>query len=196
MRLQDKFLAEIDASPWLVSSSATDYPLNAIIEPHSHRKHQLIYAISGVMVVTSAMNQWTVPPSRGIWMPCGQVHAIRCIGSVRMRSVFVRPDSLPDMPAECRAVAISPLLSELIRTAVDITQPYAGDSREARVMRLILDELRILGPAQGRPDDVQPAIDRRPGQAPFPAGIDDGVDVRPGQIANRHGPDDRHDPGL
>jgi AraC-like DNA-binding protein len=61
-----------------------------------------------------------------------------------MRSMFVRPDSLPDMPAECRAVAISPLLSELIRAAVDITQPYAEDSREARVMRLIIDELRIL----------------------------------------------------
>ena len=104
MRLPDKLLAEIDASPWLVSSSATDYPVNAVIEPHSHRnKHQLIYAISGVMVVTSAMNQWTVPPSRGIWMPCGQVHAIRCVGSVKMRSMFVRPDSLPDMPAECRA---------------------------------------------------------------------------------------------
>lgn len=145
MRLPEKLLAEIDASPWLVSSSATDYPINAVIEPHSHRnKHQLIYAISGVMVVTSALNQWTVPPSRGIWMPCGQVHAIRCIGSVRMRSVFVRPDSLADMPAECRAVAISPLLSELIRAAVAITQPYADDSREARVMRLILDELRIL----------------------------------------------------
>ncbi len=145
MRLPDKLLAEIDASPWLISSSATDYPINAIIEPHSHRnKHQLIYAISGVMVVTSALNQWTVPPSRGIWMPCGQVHAIRCIGSVRMRSVFVRPDSLADMPAECRAVAISPLLSELIRAAVAITQPNADDSREARVMRLILDELRIL----------------------------------------------------
>ncbi len=145
MRLPDKLLAEIDASPWLVSSSATDYPVNAVIEPHSHRnKHQLIYAISGVMVVTSAMNQWTVPPSRGIWMPSGQVHAIRCVGSVKMRSMFVRPDSLPDMPVECRAVAISPLLSELIRAAVGITQPYAEDSREARVMRLILDELRIL----------------------------------------------------
>lgn len=145
MRLADKLLAEIDASPWLVSSSATDYPLNAVIEPHSHRnKHQLIYAISGVMVVTSALSQWTVPPSRGIWMPSGQVHAIRCIGSVRMRSAFVRPDSLPDMPTECRAVAISPLLGELIRAAVGITQPYADDSREARVMRLILDELRIL----------------------------------------------------
>lgn len=145
MRLQDEFLAEIDASPWLVSSSATDYPLNAVIEPHLHQnKHQLIYAIEGVMVVTSALNQWTVPPSRGVWVPRGQLHSIRCVGEVKMRSVFVQPDSLPDMPDECRAVSISPLLSELIRTAVSIIQPYATDSREARVMRLILDEFKVL----------------------------------------------------
>lgn len=174
MRILDEFLAEIDAASWQVRSSATDYAPNAIIEPHAHqKKHQLVYAIEGVMVVNSTMNQWTVPPSRGIWMPCGQIHAIRCVGAVKMRSVFVHPDSLPGMPDECRAVSISPLLSELIRASVGIREPYAPDSREARVMRLILDELKILPtlplhlpqPADPRIQIICAALQDDPGDA-------------------------------
>lgn len=140
----EKLLAEVDEAPWAVVSSATDYPEGWFIEPHSHAKHQLIYAIEGVMVVHTASSQWTVPPSRGIWMPCGQVHSIRCVGSLKMRSVFVRTDAVPHLPHETRAVSISALLSELIKSSIGIRAPYAPDSREARIMRLILDELSLL----------------------------------------------------
>ena len=64
MRLPDKRLAEIDAAPWLVSSSATDYPVDTLIEAHSHRnKHQLIYAISGVMVGRSMLRERLSSPT-------------------------------------------------------------------------------------------------------------------------------------
>jgi AraC-like DNA-binding protein len=140
----DEHVREIDAAAWRVSSSANDYPADWHIPPHSHNKHQLIYAIAGVMVVHAALHQWTVPPSRGIWMPSGQEHAIRCIGQVKMRSVFVQPDDSLDLPNETKAVSISPLLSELIQTSIGIAEPYPSNSREARVMNLILDELKIL----------------------------------------------------
>lgn len=144
IRTLDAFLLHINTLASTVTSSATDYPDNWFIEPHCHAKHQLIYAIEGVMVVHSDQGQWTVPPSRGIWMPCGHVHAVRCIGAVKMRSVFVRPDHLPDLPTQTRAVSISPLLSELIKTSVGIPAPCEPDSREGRVMRLIVDELALL----------------------------------------------------
>ncbi|WP_271197439.1 AraC family transcriptional regulator [Pseudomonas turukhanskensis] len=140
----DEHVREIDAAPWRVSSSANDYPADWHIPPHSHNKHQLIYAIAGVMVVHAALHQWTVPPSRGIWMPSGQEHAIRCIGQVKMRSVFVQPDASLDLPNDPKAVSISPLLSELIQASIGIAEPYPDNSREARVMNLILDELKIL----------------------------------------------------
>ncbi|MNH81231.1 HTH-type transcriptional repressor of iron proteins A [compost metagenome] len=140
----DEFLREIDGRACAVSSSATDYPESWVIEPHSHEAHQLIYAIEGVMVVHSGLSQWTVPPSRGIWMPSGHIHSIRCVGPLKMRSVFVRPEPFPDLPNEPRAVSISALLSELIKVSVNVAPPYDQDSREGRVMRLILDELRIL----------------------------------------------------
>lgn len=139
-----KSLAEIDDGNWRISGHASDYPENWYIEPHSHNKHQLIYAIEGVMVVNNAHNQWTVPPSRGIWMPSGQTHAIRCVGPVKMRSVFVSPDITLKLSEEPKTVSISPLLRELIQACVAIKQPYEQHSREDRVMNLILDELQLL----------------------------------------------------
>ena len=140
----DKFLQEIDEGDWAVISSATDYPENWVIPDHSHEKHQLLYAIEGVMVVHSAQNQWTVPSNRGFWMPCGHVHSLRCVGPLKMRSVFVRPDAFPNLPTETKAVSVSPLLSELIKASVSLKPPYAEDSRDARIMHLILDELALL----------------------------------------------------
>ncbi|MNO40160.1 HTH-type transcriptional repressor of iron proteins A [compost metagenome] len=141
--LQD-MLVEVDEWTWEVGSRATDYPPDWYIAPHSHAKHQLIYAIKGLMMVESHAERWTVPSSRGVWMPCGQVHAIRCVGDVKMRSVFVRPDAAADLPLQSKAISISPLLSELIKASVDFTAPLVEDSREARIMRLILDEINVL----------------------------------------------------
>ena len=140
----DKFLRDIDEGEWAVINSATDYPESWVIPDHSHEKHQLLYATEGVMVVHSAQNQWTVPPNRGFWMPSGHVHSLRCVGALKMRSVFVRPASFPNLPSETKAVSISPLLSELIKASVSLKPPYAEDSRDARIMHLILDELALL----------------------------------------------------
>ncbi|MBA6116267.1 helix-turn-helix transcriptional regulator [Pseudomonas putida] len=137
-------LVEVDEWTWEVGSRATDYPPDWYIAPHSHAKHQLIYAIKGLMIVASQSERWTVPTSRGIWMPCGQEHAIRCVGDVKMRSVFVRPDAAAGLPLQSKAISISPLLSELIKASVHFTGPFADDSREARIMRLILDEISVL----------------------------------------------------
>jgi AraC-like DNA-binding protein len=155
----NKLLADIDQGDWSVRSSATDYPEDWVIQPHCHEKHQLIYAIEGVMVVHSALSQWTVPPSRGIWMPSGHIHSIRCVGAIKMRSVFVRPDDCLGLPAEPKAVSVSALLSELIKVSVDFATSFAVDSREDRVMRLILDELTILPTLPlNLPQPTDPAI--------------------------------------
>lgn len=127
-----------------ISGRATDYPAGWSIEPHAHAKHQLIYAVRGVMVVQAEAGRWVVPPTRAIWMATGMTHEIRCIGEVHMRSLLVAPDAAPGLPAGTQAVGISPLLRELIRAAMQVRQPYAPGTRDGRVMRLILDEVRVL----------------------------------------------------
>jgi AraC-like DNA-binding protein/quercetin dioxygenase-like cupin family protein len=137
-------LKEIDAASSPVTGRATDYPNGSSIEPHAHAKHQLIYAVRGVMVVQAQAGRWVVPPTRGIWMVAGMTHEIRCLGEVHMRSLVVTPDAAPRLLEVTQAVGISPLLRELIRAAMQVRQPYVPASRDGRVMRLILDELRAL----------------------------------------------------
>ncbi|MFZ6641984.1 AraC family transcriptional regulator [Undibacterium sp. TC4M20W] len=143
-------LQEIDELPSPVSGRATDYPANWHIAPHLHARHQLIYAVRGVMVVQTEVGRWVVPPTRAIWMVAGMTHEIRCIGEVHMRSVTVATDAASGLPGFTQAVGISPLLRELIRAAMELSQPelsdlhYIPDSRDGRVMRLILDEIRVL----------------------------------------------------
>ncbi|CAB3744555.1 HTH-type transcriptional regulator NimR [Paraburkholderia sediminicola] len=137
-------LREIDEARSPVTGLATDYPVNWHIEPHVHTRHQLIYAVRGVMVVQAEAGRWVVPPTRAIWMLAGMTHEIRCIGEVHMRSLQVTTDAAPKLLGETQAVGISPLLRELIHAAMEIQQPYVSGTRNARVMRLILDELRAL----------------------------------------------------
>ena len=144
LQLNPQVMAYIDRQDTPVVSRAVDYPIGHLIESHSHAKGQLIYAVQGVMVVSAEGGQWIVPPTRGIWMPAGFAHSIRCIGAVAMRSLYIRPDAAPQMPQASRAVSISPLLRELILAAVDIDEPYAPDSRQARLIALLLDELQAL----------------------------------------------------
>ena len=106
--------------------------------------HQLIYAVRGVMVVQADAGRWVVPPTRAIWMQAGMVHQIRCVGEVHMHSLRIEPQAAPRLMDRTQAVEVSPLLRELIRAAMDVRQPYAPGTRDGRLMRLILDELRGL----------------------------------------------------
>jgi len=137
-------LKAIDSGEQPMFCLATDYAADARIEQHAHRKHQLVYAVQGVTVVQTRAGQWVVPPTRAIWMPAGTLHWIRCVGSVQMRSLFVKPGLSRSLPTSLQVVSISPLLRELIIAAAAIAAPYAPRTREARVMRLILDELHTL----------------------------------------------------
>ena len=171
MRLNPQVLAEVDRCSLPVSCRATDYAAGAVIDNHAHAKHQLIYAVHGVMLVRAEGGQWIVPPTRGIWMPAGVTHSIRCIGPVHMRSIYVQPDAAPRLSAQSQAVGISPLLRELIQAAVAVCVPYSANSRDGRLMRLLLDELRALPvlplhlpqPADPRLQRICDRLQRRPG---------------------------------
>ncbi len=137
-------LLQIERNSSAVACRAVDYPAKWEVSAHEHAKHQLIYAVSGVMSVRTAAGYWVVPPSRALWMPAGMTHAIRCIGEVHMRSVFVRQDAAAHLPRKSSTVEISPLLRELILSASRVSHPYRANSRDGRLMALVLDELKTL----------------------------------------------------
>jgi AraC-like DNA-binding protein len=124
-----------------VTAAAMDYGPKELVKPHRHAVGQLIYAVRGVMVVSAAVGQWVVPATRALWMPATMVHAIRMVGHVRMRTIYVRPDSSLNLPTACAVVAVSTLLRTLILEAVTVQLPYADGTRDGRLMRLLLDEI-------------------------------------------------------
>jgi len=127
-----------------VSCKVRDYPQGAVIAPHWHDRHQLVYSVSGLMVVRSEFGRWVVPSTRAIWMPVGTVHAVHCIGPVHMRSIYIEPAFAPYLPTDAFAVRVSPLLRELLGTAARIDGAPAEDSRDGRVLRLLMDELQRM----------------------------------------------------
>jgi AraC-like DNA-binding protein len=142
--LDPQLLTEIDSGVLPVVTRAVDYPAGHVVDPHVHARGQLVYAEHGVMMVAAGAGRWIVPPTRAIWMPAGVSHAIRCIGVVRMRSVYVLPDAAPQLPGRPQAVGVSALLRELILAAMAVEGRYEADSRDGRLMRLLLDELHAL----------------------------------------------------
>lgn len=127
-----------------VAGKAIDYPSGHRVPLHRHPTAQLLHAVQGVMVVSTGAGQWVVPPTRGLWMPAGEVHRLRMVGDVQVRTVYIRPDARPNLPAECQVVGISPLLRELILAAIEVPRPYADDTRDSRLMALLLDEVALL----------------------------------------------------
>ncbi|WP_323117936.1 AraC family transcriptional regulator [Burkholderia alba] len=125
---------------------ASDSPAGTSFPSHSHRQGQLIHAISGVMIVRSDAGSWVVPTGRAVWVPGGTQHEIDTAADVQMRTVFVAPEVRPGLPDECRVIAVSTLLRELIVTAGDLPPDYDLDCRTGRVLALILDEIEIAPP--------------------------------------------------
>ena len=124
-------LKEIEALNAPINCRATDYPAGWYIAPHAHNKHQLIYAVRGVMVVKTEGGQWVVPPTRAIWVLSGVLHEIRCVGEVHMRSLLVRPDAGPKLLDATQAVGISPLLRALPVLPLHLHMP--SDARLAQI---------------------------------------------------------------
>jgi AraC-like DNA-binding protein/quercetin dioxygenase-like cupin family protein len=126
-----------------VTVVATDTPAHTEYPPHVHAEGQLLHAISGVMIVRAQAGSWVVPTGRAVWVPGGTPHEVRTAADAQIRSVFVAPGARRSLPAECRVIGVSALLRELIVTAATLDGDYGAQSRENRIMSLILDEIEI-----------------------------------------------------
>lgn len=111
--------------------------------PHRHDKAELLYVISGVITVQAATGIWTVPPRCAFWLPKGVEHMADASGYFEAGALYVVADLAERMPGACCIVFVQPLLRELILRFIRGPQLYPeGDSREARLAAVLLDELQ------------------------------------------------------
>ncbi|MCM2430784.1 AraC family transcriptional regulator [Streptomyces sp. RKAG337] len=110
------------------------------IDAHRHDDHQIIYAGSGVLAVTTDAGTWFAPGTRAIWVPAGCVHAHRAHGHLALHLLGLPAGTNPlglDAPT---VLAVGPLLRELI---LAYTRDPDDDSPErSRLRAVLLDQLR------------------------------------------------------
>jgi AraC-like DNA-binding protein len=123
---------------------AKDFADGHHIAPHCHERAQLIFAVEGVMLVSTSAGSWAVPPQRAVWVPAGVTHEIRMAGAVAMRTIYVRTDAAARLPEQVRVIAVSALLRELTLRACAMPLLYDEPGPAGRIMTLILDEIAAL----------------------------------------------------
>lgn len=141
-----------------VATLAYEYTSGFQVPEHAHGSDQLIYAIRGVMEVSSGRSTWLIPPHFALWIPARTVHRIHMPGAVSMRTLYFRPGLVSRMSQGCAVLHVTPLLRELIVETVRIGQLRIRNHHE-RVLR----DLTILHltNASSAPIFVALPIDKR-----------------------------------
>jgi len=150
------WLEEIDEP---IVPLAAEYAPRQVVPPHHHSRAQLIYALSGVVTVTTEDGRWMVPPEHALWVPAGLEHSVEAHGRVSMRSIYVTPGAVPGLPLNSRVVGLSELMRSLIVEAVTLPRHDAPTSRASLIMALIMEEIpRLPEQPLGLPFPAEPRL--------------------------------------
>lgn len=137
---------------------ARTYERGDIRLPHSHPQGQLLFAITGVMLVESANKRWVIPPQRALWLPSNVEHTFNVFSRTELRTVYFEPPFIAlcqDFKArdEVHVIAVTDLFRQLIAGMFD--QNYNAESHRlmASLLLQVLSETEILPAALPMPLD-------------------------------------------
>lgn len=126
-----------------IRSLALRFVSGHVVDEHDHPWGQMIYATEGVMTVTTPVGAWVVPPSRAAWVPAETVHSIRATDRVFLRTIYVRPDLTEGLPRECRVLAVSGLLREIVLATIAAGMLHERVPEQSRLAAVLLDQIRV-----------------------------------------------------
>jgi len=141
--------------------------------------NRLVYAVEGLMSVTTAGGTWVVPPHRALWVPAGELESIRMTGSVSMRSLYFRPSR--EAPEKCQAISVDPLLRELV-SHIALVGPLMKDNvHHLHMADLVIDLIAFAPvlPAYLPLPVSEAALSAANELAPWESSVD--------SVANKHG---------
>lgn len=151
-------LASLRALPRPVYGHATSLANQAIGYRHAHPWMQLSYAVKGVLQIWTESGRYAAPPLFAVWIPEGVQHRVQCGPGTEIRSLYIAPEAIPAIGRQCRVVAVTPLLRELIRAFSEFPAEYETDGAQGRLVDVLLDQL-AAAPDSGLtlpwPDDTR-----------------------------------------
>jgi AraC-like DNA-binding protein len=143
-KMRELHIDSVDHLPRSIIAIGTRYPDGHVIEPHRHRRGQLISGATGVVVLATPEGTYVMPPQRGMWIPPATEHHVRTVGAVQMQSLYLEPGKVPGMPGHCQVVGISPFMRGLMTEALSLPIEAELDGRGGALMELIRHELQKL----------------------------------------------------
>jgi AraC-like DNA-binding protein/quercetin dioxygenase-like cupin family protein len=113
-------------------------------KPHVHDRHQLAWASTGVLSVTTDSGTWVLPPTRALWIPATVRHEVLASGRTTMRALYVGPQRSSKGWIRPTPIAVGPLLAPLIDY---LAQPELKASRRRRAEAVLFDLLEPVAVA-------------------------------------------------
>jgi len=137
----------------LVRGGARGLPAGSVVDSQSHDWSQLILAAEGALRVRSGTRLWVVPAGHALWVPAGDVHAIRGVGHairsnghVEMRTVYLPPGTAPGLAERIVVLPVTPLLHELILHTIERAPLQRGVPEHERLAGVLVDLLSEAKP--------------------------------------------------
>lgn len=128
--------------PGPITVRAQTIPARSYFPEHSHRWNQLVYAISGVLTVNTGAESFVITPDQAVWLPTGVRHSVGSLLGAEFRSLWIAQEAGRGLPATSTVFGVSPLLQALIVEVAAIEGEDDPDGYAARVIALLLDQLR------------------------------------------------------
>ena len=111
------------------------------IDLHRHKKGQFLLVQRGALSCEVEGGLWIVPPQSGLWIPGDALHAVKASGALEGYNAFVDPELGQRLPRSCCAVAVTPLLRELLISSASLPAQYEEDGPASRLVMVLLDEI-------------------------------------------------------
>lgn len=105
---------ELESLPRPVFLRSVELSAGQTFAFHAHRWNQLVYGLSGSLVVYLTDRRYIITPDQAIWVPTGQIHASGSFGTAAFRSLWIADQPNLGMPDRCVVLEVSPFLRALI----------------------------------------------------------------------------------
>ncbi|MGO1183911.1 MAG: helix-turn-helix domain-containing protein [Micrococcaceae bacterium] len=123
-------------------------------EPHSHRRHLLVWGRHGSMSIRLDSRVLSIPEGHGLWLPGGTVHSGRLTARMRFHDAFFDPERTPELFPGPTVVAMTPVLEALLN---HLARTDLEEAARARAERVVFDVME----ADERPLSVELPEDHR-----------------------------------
>ncbi|MDD2059252.1 helix-turn-helix transcriptional regulator [Pseudomonas sp. GD03860] len=136
-------------------------PAGHRVEMHSHPWVQFTYASAGIMQVLTEHHSYLLPPQCALWIPAGVKHTAYSAQALEFRGLYLDDSLLEGYQRPCGVMQVTPLVRELIEKASHFPADDPAHGRQARLLQVLVDELRDLPEAPfGLPLPSDPRLRR------------------------------------